>query len=194
MQPRQRARRVRQKRRDLVRQQFAAAGVFVAQIDVDVLRFHGPRRDERALQHAVRVRLHADAVLERARLALVRVQGDDARLRLRAYERPLARRRKARAAQPAQPGCLHGRDHVLHPSTAGRARGQRRVAARGAVGVVAGVRRHGRVGPPLARGELDVACRCAADHVAPDDRDRRGIAAADAGCRDHPCPRARAGA
>ncbi len=57
--PRQRARPVALERRDLLLEQRTARRVLVAQVEVDVAGFDRPRGDQHALQHAVRIGLHA---------------------------------------------------------------------------------------------------------------------------------------
>jgi hypothetical protein len=69
---RQRARRIGAKRGELALEDRAAAGVLVAQVDVDRVDADRPRGDQHALEEAVRIALEVVAVLERAGLALRR--------------------------------------------------------------------------------------------------------------------------
>ncbi len=74
-----------------------------ADVDVGDLRADGPAADEAALEERVRVALHQDVVLERARLALVGVAADVLRQRrVLEDELPLEAGRKARPAAAAQ--------------------------------------------------------------------------------------------
>ena len=71
--------------------------VLAADVDEDVLRADRVRRDQAALDQPVRDAQHDLAVLERARLGLVRVDGQVARLpRVRRDEARLAARREER--------------------------------------------------------------------------------------------------
>jgi len=71
---------------------------------------HRPGGDQHAFQEAVRVALQVDAVLEGAGLALVDVDGHQARTRFAAHDAPLAACREACAAQAAQARVFHGLD------------------------------------------------------------------------------------
>ena len=97
---RQRARRIGLQRRDLALQDLAAAGVLVAQVDVDFGDADRPRGDERAFEEAVRIALEVVAVLERAELAFVDVDRHQPRRRLAPHDAPLAARRES----PRRPG------------------------------------------------------------------------------------------
>src|SRR6185312_6089800 len=88
-------------RRDLAREDLAAAGVLVAQIDIDVADAHRPCGDQHAFEEAVRVALEVVAVLERAGLALVDVDRHQPRRRFGAHDLPLAAGREAGAAESA---------------------------------------------------------------------------------------------
>ena len=91
--------------------------ILVAQVDVDVLRLHDPRGDQQPLEHPVRIGLRGnEPVLERPGLALIGVDRDEARPRLRADEPPLPRRREARAAEPPQPRRLDARRSPRPPA------------------------------------------------------------------------------
>ena len=99
---RQRARRIALQRRDLAREQRAARGVLVAQVDVDLVDADGPGGDQHAFEEAVRIALEVVAVLERAGLAFVDVDRHQPRRRLGAHDPPLAAGREARTAETAQ--------------------------------------------------------------------------------------------
>ena len=121
--------------RDLFQQNLAHAGVFVAEIDVDRLRFHHPRGDERAFEEPVGVFLHVMAVLEGPGLALIGVDGDHPRLGLGAHERHLAPDGEAGAAKPAQARIIERRDHAFHFPAPFEAVPQQGIAALRSVGV-----------------------------------------------------------
>ena len=90
--------------------------VLAADVDVDLLRLDRVRRDQAALDQPVRDLEHDLAVLERARLGLVRVDGDVDRLRDlvgRRDEARLAAGREERAAAAAQVRLDHLLDHGL---------------------------------------------------------------------------------
>ena len=97
-----RVRRIRLQRRDLALEDRAAAVILVAQVDVDRVDADRPRRDQRAFEKAVRIALEVVAVLERARLALVDVDRQQARRRLGRHQSSIcgrqgSRRRRGRA-------------------------------------------------------------------------------------------------
>ena len=119
----------------------AARGVLVAQIDVDVVDADRPRGDQHAFEEAVRIALQIIAILERARLAFVDVDGHQPRRGLGAHDLPLAADRKPGAAQAAQARILHGLDHVVDPPLAVHAREVGGVSARRAIRVVVDVAR-----------------------------------------------------
>ena len=89
---------------DLLGEHAAAAGVLIAQIDINRLGLDGPGGDQRALQEAVRVALQVMAVLEGAGLALVDVDGHEPRFGLIAQDAPLAPGGEPGAAQPPELG------------------------------------------------------------------------------------------
>ena len=122
MNARQRARRIALERGDLVGQQRTARRVFVAQIDVDLVDADGPRRDQHAFEEAMRVALEIVAILERAGLAFVDVDGHEARRRLGAHDLPFASRQE----NPRRPG-------RAAPNFPFRRRPIRRSAARDAI-------------------------------------------------------------
>ena len=84
-------------RGDLLQEDLAGGGVFVAEVDVGGIGLDGPGGDERAFKDAVRVGLKVEAVLEGAGLALVGVDREVARLRLAADEGPFPARRETTA-------------------------------------------------------------------------------------------------
>jgi hypothetical protein len=73
-----------------------------ADVDVGDLRADGIAPDRAPFDQQVRVAFHQQVILERARLALVGVAGDVARLDLLVHELPLHAGRKSRAAAAAQ--------------------------------------------------------------------------------------------
>ena len=99
---RQGARRVGSKRSQFAGQDRATACVFVAQVDIDRVDTHGPRRDQHAFEKTVWIAFEVVAILERARLTFVDVDRHEARRGLAANDAPLASRRKTRAAEAAQ--------------------------------------------------------------------------------------------
>ena len=62
--------------------------VFVAQIDIDILRLDRPRRDQHAFEKAEGVALQYVAVLEGAGLAFIGIDDHEAWPRLGAHEAP----------------------------------------------------------------------------------------------------------
>ena len=123
-------------RLERVAEDLELALVLAADVDEHVLRLDAVRRDEAALEEAERDAQHDLAVLEAARLGLVRVHDEVVRLRelLRLRdERPLAPGREERAAAAAQARGVELGDDVV-----GRQRtrlAQRREAAAGDVRV-----------------------------------------------------------
>ena len=140
----------------------------------------------------MRVALEVVAILERAGLAFVDVDRHQARRRFRRDDLPLAAGREARAAETAQAGVLHQRDHIGRSPFALHARRRERVSAGGTIGSVVDVaRRHGHVGrrmPGRARidGGLDFFSGRDGNRILTDDRNRGRVAAADARRVQHP--------
>ena len=123
-------------RLERVAEDLELALVLAADVDQHVLRLDAVRRDEAALEEAERDAQHDLAVLEAARLGLVRVHHEVVRLRdlLRLRdERPLATGREERAAAAAQARGVELGDHVLGLKRTRLA--QRREAAAGDVRV-----------------------------------------------------------
>src|SRR6185369_6129930 len=92
-----------------------------------------PRGDQHALDEPVRITLEVVAVLERAGLALVDVDGHQPRRGLGADDLPLASGREAGAAEAPQRRGLELRDDRVDGALAGDARGERAIAAARAV-------------------------------------------------------------
>jgi len=82
-----------------------------AAVNVSLFRTDGIRRNRRPFDKLVRVLFDDLAILERARLGFVRVDGDIARENILWDKAPLDAGRKARTAAPAQAGSL---DHINH--------------------------------------------------------------------------------
>ena len=97
--------------RDRGEQPRAGGCVLLAQVDDRVLGLDEPRRDRHALDEQMRPQLHDVAVLDRARLALVGVDDDDARPGELDDGRPLAERREAGAAVAHEARRLELREH-----------------------------------------------------------------------------------
>ena len=121
--------------RHLAEQDLADERIFVAQIDVDRPRLDRPRGDEHAFEKAVRVALEVVAVLERPRLALVRVHRHQPRTFIAAYDAPLPSGREPGPAQTAQAGGVELRGDVLELVLAREAVAQQRVAALLPIGI-----------------------------------------------------------
>ena len=166
---------------DLAKQQFTNSRIFVAQVNVNVIRLDRPRADQHPLQHAMGIASHVVAILEGARLPLVGVDDHQARLRLLADETPLASRREARAPQPAQPGRLDDADDLFGGARAVAAGAQQTVSASGGVGREIDSLRDLWFDPALLRGLRNPVDARADDFAAADENGRRLIAAADAG-------------
>ena len=172
--------------RHLPAQNLQDGGVLVAHVDVARLAADRPGGDQRALQEAVRVALQIVAVLEGAGLALVAVDGQEARSGLLADDAPLAPGREARAAQAAQVGVRKGLDDLLGVALARQAGAQQLVAALRDIGVEVLVGRDlgvevlpgDRLGDALDSGGIDM--------VVPDLGGGRAVAAAHAGGAEHP--------
>src|SRR5262249_44953491 len=95
-------------------QSLVAEQPLAADVDVGEVALDGVRRDDDAFEELVRVVLDDDPVLERARLALVRVDRQvDRLLRLLRQEAPLHAGREAGAAAPAEVGGLHHLDQLF---------------------------------------------------------------------------------
>ena len=120
---------------DLFEQEKDQFGIFVADIEIGVGGLDDPRRDQHALDEAVRVLLEIIAVLERARLAFVAIDREQARRRFGAHQRPFAPGRKAGAAEAAQAGIADRLDNVVARALAADAGLEQFVAAGLHIGV-----------------------------------------------------------
>ena len=146
-----------------------------------MLGFDEPRRDRQALDEQVRPQLHDVAVLDRARLALVGVDDDDARTGELDDGRPLAERREAGAAVADEPRRLelrkHGLVRVLCPQRLEPAAPL--VVGEGLVGL-------GETGRgPVVRRVRDARLTHARQHRVAARPDRREVAVAEARHLDH---------
>src|SRR5215212_3133633 len=171
--------------RDLAQQDLAALRILVTQIDVDVRRLDRPGADQHAFEEAVRVGLEIVPVLEGAGLALIGVDGHQARRRLGPHEAPLAPGGKARTAKPAQVRILERLDDALDRALAVEAIGEELIAALGAIAVEVDVARNVRMrlaGGDRLRDALDT--RMLMQRMADRD-DGRVVAAAHAGRADY---------
>jgi hypothetical protein len=115
--------------------------IFVAQVDVDRVDAHGPCRDDGAFEKTVRVAFEVVPILERARFALVDVDGHQTRRGFRGHDLPLAAGGEAGATETAQSRVLHDPDHVADSALTVDARGGQRISTAGAVRGVIDVRR-----------------------------------------------------
>ena len=108
------------------------AAEFITQVDVRRRRADGVRRDHDPFQELMRIVLHQDAIVERARLALVAVHAEvkGARMVL-GQEGPFDARRKAGAAAAAQPRILDHLCDVVRGHSQGFS--QRLISAVGAI-------------------------------------------------------------
>ena len=171
---------------DLGLQHQPDLGILVAQIDVDVGGLDHPGGDQHAFEETVGILLEVVAVLEGAGLALVAVDGHQARRRLRAHQGPFASGGKPGTAEPAQTGVAHRLDHVIAAALAGEARFQQRIAAVRPVGGEILGRLVGMGVQVLGHGGAD-GCGRRPHHLdMADGRDRGAVAGADAGRTHHP--------
>src|SRR5687768_4842526 len=136
-------------------QNLSTGRVFIAQVDPDLADARRPGGNQHALEEAVRVALEVPAVLEGARLALVDVHRHQPRLGLGGDQAPLAPRRKAGAAQPAQPRVLHGLGELLAAAPGREAIADQLVAAELPVFLKANVAGFFRSDLVLRNGLLD---------------------------------------
>ena len=128
----------------------------------------------------MRVAFEIVAILERAGFAFVDVHRHQSRRRLGAHDPPLAADRKARTAQPAQPGVFHRREHAFERTFAVHALDRRAITAGRAIGRVVEVRRNRWLDLPFGDGAQYRVGRRAVDGIAADDSGRRLLAATDA--------------
>ena len=87
--------------------------VLVAEVDVDLLGLDHPGGDQHPFEEPVGVGLQVVAVLERAGLALVGVDGHQPGAGLLPDQPPLLPRAEPRAAEPAEPRGLDRGDQLL---------------------------------------------------------------------------------
>ena len=172
------------KRGDLGQQDLAVLGIFVAQVEIDRFRLDRPGGDQHALKHLVRFGVQIVAVLERAGLALVRIDRHQARTRLSAHKAPLLPGREPGAAQATQPGIAQDLDDLIRRALPVEAVAEQSVAALFAVGSQIPVGRNLGMGMAAADGCLDGLDGGIDDMVVADFGDRRRLAAAHAGCAD----------
>src|SRR5437867_12315891 len=175
---------------------FTAAVILVAQVDVHAFDADGPCRDDRAFEKPVWIALEIVPILERTRLAFVDVDRHQTRSRFGRHDLPFPPGGEACAAEATQARFLHERDDVGRPPRAADARLGQAVSARGPVGGVVDVPRRDRgirhsmsdgTGSNPRGHRLD---RGVWDRVLTDDGDWRGLAATEARRRQHPDPRA----
>ena len=100
----QRARRVPLQCRQLSLQQGAAAGVFIAQINIDRLCFNGPTGDQCAFDKAVRVSFQVVTILESPRFAFIGVNRYQPGAGLTPQDTPFPACRETGATQATQVG------------------------------------------------------------------------------------------
>ena len=89
-------------RRDLVCEDVQDGRVLVSHVKIDPLGFHRPCGNQRAFEHTVRLALKIIAIFEGTGLALIAVDGHEARSRVAAHNLPFASGRETRAAQSTQ--------------------------------------------------------------------------------------------
>src|SRR5215813_15561593 len=116
-------------RTQLALENRAAAVIFVAKIDVDLVDADRPRRDKRALDEPMGITLEVVAIFERARLAFVDVDGHQTWRRFSRDDLPFASRGKPRTAESSQTRVFHRGDDVLAFPLAVDARGRECVPA-----------------------------------------------------------------
>ena len=87
--------------------------VFAADVDKGLLTFHGIGRQDDAFDQLVRVILHDHAVFEGARLGLIRVDHQVARVDARGQKAPFGAGWKTSAAAAAHVGGFHLFKHIL---------------------------------------------------------------------------------
>ncbi len=133
----------------------------------------------------MRVALEVPAVLEGAGFAFVDIQRHQARRRLRGDDAPLAARREARAAEPAQARVFHDLGDLFARALAGMAVRGELVTAFGLVGIEVDVRRLGARGLLLGDGLLHRVDGRIRNRVLADDDARGDFAAADARGGNH---------
>ena len=159
---------------------FARGRIFVADVDVDLRRFHHMRADQHALDEAMWIGFEIIAILERSRLALVAVDRHQSRAGLAKHRAPLSPRRKTRTTEAAQAGVVERLQEVFFRQFAGAQAVEQRIAAASDIRVVTDIVRQMGVGF-TARGRGEHACDTGMiDKVMTDLGGGRGIAAADA--------------
>jgi hypothetical protein len=133
---------------DLLGQQEPHLGIFVADVEIGLGRFHHPGRDQHAFDEAMRIKLEIVAILEGAGLALVAIDREQPRRGLRAHQRPFAPSRETGTPETAKPGVAHDLDQVIARARAGKAGPEQGIAAlalialeilRGGIGMRMGV-------------------------------------------------------
>ena len=100
-------------RSDRLAQDRARRRVFLAEVDVRLVRLAEAHRRLEPLEEELRAELQHVAILDRPRLALVSVDDHDARAGLLSHRRPLPPGRKARATHTRQPRGFQPREHLV---------------------------------------------------------------------------------
>ena len=158
--------------------------ILIAHVDEDFLCLDGPRGDQHALEKFVRLALEVVAILEGAGLALVAVDGHQARAFFGPHEGPLAARRKAGTAEAAQAAVGERGDHLLGLALAREARPEDAVAAGFHVRVEVLEGRHFGMHVAAKRQVLQLGGVRMVNMMMADLGGRRRIARADAGRPD----------
>ncbi|MNX85972.1 hypothetical protein D3C86_1178300 [compost metagenome] len=166
-------------------QHGAAARVLIAQVDIDGGHAGHARSHQHALQEAMRIALQVDAVLERARLAFVDIDGHQAWRRLGPDDAPFAASGKARPAEPAQAGVLHHGDQRVRVGLALLQRLQQAIAALGAIVVIAEIGLGVMPDGAGLHAGLHGGGGGGVHRMLAHQHGRRPLATADAGCGEH---------
>ena len=170
---------------DLERKQLERGRIFVAQIDVDVLRVDDMRRNQRPFEETVSVAEQIEAILERTGLALVTIDGHQPGTRLAQHCPPFAAGGKAGAAEPPQAGVVQNLENVFLADPPRAQVTKQLVAALADIGLVIDIGRDDWMGLAPRRGIEDLG-RSRIEYIAVSDfGDRRAIAEPDAGRAHH---------
>ena len=182
---RQPARRVGFECGNLAREDGAARGVLVAQVNIDVVDADCPCGDQHPFEEPMRVALEVIPILERTGLTLVDVDRHQSRRRFGAHDLPFAAGRKSRTAQTPQRRTFQLGDDRVDAALAAHAGSERPVAACFAIGRIVEVGRGRRIDRFCAEGRLDFGDGRAIDGIASNHRGGRVFAAPDAWRTDH---------
>src|SRR6185312_2430119 len=172
------------------RKQLESGRIFVTQIDVDVLCIDDVRSNQSPFEETVNVAKQIEAILERAGLALVTIDGHQPGTRLAQHCPPFAAGGKAGAAESAQAGVVQNLQNVFLADSPRTQVTKQLVAPLADIGLVVDIGGDDWMSLAPRRGIEDLS-RSRVEYIAVSDFGDRGtVAEPDAGRAHHANARA----